>query len=149
MGAMPIDPSLPATYTDYYSSRATSEEPGYIVPAQAFTPAASDIVCPRAMSSDPMFEGIDGLDGLTETNSVWRPQYTASRSVSEEPWLGAPDSILSSVPLDDRSAQQTLASEGHDWHLEAIEQDETLQPFTWGLSDWTVGLDDPSFSDIH
>jgi hypothetical protein len=146
MDAMPIDPSLPATYTDYYSSRAASEEPGYIVPSQAFTPAASDIVCSRAMSSDPMF---DGTDGLPDTNSVWKPQYTAFRSVSEETWLGAPDSILSSVPLDNRAAHHTLSSEGHDWHLEAIEQDETLQPFTWGLNDWTVDLEDGSFSDIH
>lgn len=91
------------------------------------------------MSSEPLFEG---ASDLTDPNSAWQPQMAASRGVSEEPWQQAPDSILSSLPLGSGSAYQTLVSDGDEWHLEAIDQDEQLQPFTWGLSDWTHGLDD-------
>ena len=148
MNIIPIDPSLPDAYTDNFPSRGASEEPGYIVPSQSLASGASDVVSSRAMSAEPLFEV---ASELADTTLGWQPQLAASRGPSEEPWQEVPDSILSSVPVGDGAADQTqtLPSESNEWHLEAIEQDEQLQPFTWDLGDWAHDLDGGPLDSIH
>lgn len=128
---IPIDPSLPDTYSDYLPSRATSEEPGFIAPSQAFTSAVSDIGYSRLPSAEPLF------GASRESANIM------TRGASEEPWQ-VTDSVLTSLPIGDSSAYNMASHEDHDWSLEIMEHDNHFQP-VWDMNDWTHDFDDREF----
>lgn len=146
MDMIPIDPSLPGTCSDYFPSRAASEEPGYIIPSQTFISGPPETTYSRAMSTGRFSEE---SNELANPGSGWQGYPPISRAVSEEPWHGAPDSILSSVPFDNGSGNSIPGPDSHEWHLESIEQDEYLQQFPWDLNDWTHDLDDEALDGVH
>lgn len=122
---VPIDPSLPDTFSDCVPSREASEEPGFIAPSQ--------LTYSRMPSAEPMVREPSDLD------SDWVSAPAMSRCASEEPWQAMPDAFLSSLPTNDISDP---AANEHYWQLETLEKNEPPSGFAWDAQDWEHDLDD-------
>ncbi|KAG9253532.1 uncharacterized protein F5Z01DRAFT_143422 [Emericellopsis atlantica] len=132
-----VDPSLSGSFSDYTPSRSTSEEPGYVVPAHAFTNMPSIDFSRVPAGVPPKDNFADLLDPSIYQESTVDP----ARRNSADLWQGG-GSVLSSIPGGDMVFQQLPGSDANEWHVEPVEHDAGYHNYTWDANIWSHGLED-------
>ena len=146
LDGVPIDPSLSSSYSDYFPSRANSEEPGCIVPSQMHHHMQPVLAhSHRWQSSDSFATSTDDPFGLP---MQLPSSMMGSRCTSEEPWQEAADSVLSSVPVGDMMPSQLNNMTTVEWQLDSLSHNETVQPpGSWEVPAWAFDFGDRDLDD--
>lgn len=137
---LPIDPSLSGSYSDYFPSRAASEEPGYMVPSQMHHAITPDLAPQRHWSSPSPY--LTTPLHHSNLSTSWSSNTMNPRFAPKEPWQESADAMLSSVPVGDGIYSNLNGSNSLDWQLDSVTLNEQPQSMPWDMSNWGYDFTD-------